>query len=162
MEDFSLTKLLLQIAEALSPFFVTLASWAAYQGAAWIRQRVKHEKLQHAADIAAGAVSDVVASTSAATMEAFRAAAEDGEVTREEMIQIRDAALKSAKRHIGSAALNGLRLVSEDPDEWLWTKIKAEAKVQDTVLRKLEVGSYEFPDGYDGFDEEFGEDDLDD
>ena len=122
-----MTQLLVMLAEALSPFLVALASYCAYQGANWLKQRVKHEKASVALGFAQHAVVDVVAAGGEAFQLALRKAAEDGVVTKAEALQIRDAALSAARAQAGDEVMAGLKSITSDPDSWLWTKIQAEA-----------------------------------
>ena len=137
MEDMNLPQVLLQLAEALSPLLVALVSWAAYQGAAWIRQKTQNEKLAQAVERAAEAVGDTVQSASSEALEMFRAAAEDGVVTEEELAEIRAVALRTAKLQLGKHGRAALTAVTDDVDEYLWTKIKAEARVHDEMMARL-------------------------
>lgn len=123
----SFTQILLMLAEALSPFMVALASYLAYQGAAWLKQKTKNERAGVAVDMALGAVSDIVFAGGAAFQAKLRAAAEDGVITKAEMIEIRDASLKAARAQAGTEAYEALKAITDDPDAWLWTKIRAEA-----------------------------------
>lgn len=122
-----MAELLLLLAEALSPFLVALVSYCAYQGANWLKQKTQSEKAASAIDRAAVAVSDVLAAGGSEFQAALRAAAEDGVITRAEVIALRDAALKGAKAQAGTEVMAMLKSMTEDPDEWLWTKIKAQA-----------------------------------
>lgn len=152
-DEFSLPHFLLQVAEVLAPAVLALLSWAALQFTMWIRQKTEHERLQQAAELASAAVADVVGAASSEALEAYRAAVEDGVVTKEELIEVRDAALKAAKKQLGKSAIAGLQLVTDDPDEYLWTKVKAEAKLQDLAEAAALAGTYEVPD--EGEDEPF-------
>ena len=130
MTKFDLPQFLLQLAEVLSPALIALLSYASYLLTTWLRQRIKPEKAQHAIEFATGAVADVVASASDETVEAFREAAADGAITTAELFAIRDAGLKAAKRQLDKSAMETLKLLTDDADEYLWTRMKAEVRRQ--------------------------------
>lgn len=129
-----LIQILVDLAVALSPILMSLASFAAYMAAAWLKQKVKHDRAGQAIDMAQFAVIDIVAAGGSAFRAKLAAAAEDGVITKAEMIEVRDAALKAAKAQAGTEVLDALKAITADPDAWLWTKIQAEAQTAQPVI----------------------------
>lgn len=123
---------LIQLAEALLPFLMAVVSYLAYQAAAYFKQKTNSTRAKDAIDFAGQSVATVVTASSDAFMAKLTAAAEDGEVTKEEWHEARDAAIYAARQQLGSAGQAALAKYAgvDDIDEWLWQLVKAEARVQ--------------------------------
>jgi len=116
------------LATALGTVLIALANNAS----SYLKQRTNSNILKRYISLLDSVVVDVVRGLNQSTVEAIKAAAEDGKLTKEEITMISAQALESVKNILGVRGIEVLRLVFEDLDALIATKIEravGEAKI---------------------------------
>lgn len=120
-----LSATLLDLAQAVLPFLLSLLSWAAYLGGSLIKAQLKSQKAKDAIALVEAGIVDTIAAGGKVLIHELHIAAQDGVVTAEERAAIRAAVLRTVKEQAGAAAIEELKKLTGDVDGWLWTKIRA-------------------------------------
>jgi hypothetical protein len=113
-DEIKSTLLTLFIQYALPPLFTAVMGalvWAAGKGGAYLGAKESESKLARIGGWALHLAMGVVADLEATLRPALGQAAKDGKLTKEEMLQLRDAALKRLKELLGERGLGELQKV---------------------------------------------------
>ena len=93
-----------------------------------LKQRIGNEKLNQAIDVAYAVVSQVVQQTAQELGDDLKAKTEDGKLTEEEKVQLKETALYNIKRILKQEVKEVLKEVFDDPDIWISSAVEAEVR----------------------------------
>jgi hypothetical protein len=114
-----ITVFAIPVAGALATFIVKWVNAQAEQ----IKAKTNQEKINHYIDILNQTVAEVVVSLNASTVDALKAAAQDGKLTPEEVEEIKGDAIDTIYAILGNAGLSILELAFDDLDALVAVKI---------------------------------------
>lgn len=125
------TTILEQLLNVLLPLVLALLSWAGVYARTWIKQRVENEYAEGALLRLVDAVETTVKETQQTTIKEARRASEDGRITKEEALTIRDDAVARVRVYLGANGVKHLEKVFDKDRVDAVIRSKIEAAVHD-------------------------------
>jgi hypothetical protein len=123
-----ITVFAIPVAGALATFIVKWVNAQSEQ----IKAKTNQDKINHYIDILNDTVAEVVVSLNASTVDALKAAAQDGKLTPAEVEEIKSGAIETIYSILGNTGIEILELAFDDLEALIAVKIdKAVENVKD-------------------------------